>query len=126
MDRATRERLKAEAAKLKTERPPEPKPEKPKKEKPAEAPKAEQPRQEKKPKKPTRKEVRAAMEKSRLPDGSRFNVVYDATAARWSGTLTVGGQVFESDAGGVFKLLVKLDTKYRLSLVPPEKEPEQG
>src|SRR5205085_1578329 len=45
----------------------------------------------------------------RLPDGSEFRVTYDARAVKWSGTLTVtaaeGGEVFEGEAGAVFKLL---------------------
>ena len=53
----------------------------------------------------------------RLPDGSEFRVTYDAAAERWSGTLTVttpeGGQVFEGEAGGVFRLLTALDRQYR-------------
>jgi hypothetical protein len=53
----------------------------------------------------------------RLPDGSEFCVTYDAAAERWSGTLTVttpeGGQVFEGEAGGVFRLLTALDRQYR-------------
>jgi hypothetical protein len=53
----------------------------------------------------------------RLPDGSAFAVSHDAQAVQWSGALTVttpeGGQVFETAAGGVFKLLSALDGQYR-------------
>ena len=45
------------------------------------------------------------------------SAVDNAVAERWSGTLTVtttqGGQVFEGEAGGVFKLLTALDRQYR-------------
>lgn len=54
----------------------------------------------------------------RLPHGSRFEAAYDATALRWAGTLTVtlgGGEVvFRADSSGVWKLMGKLDTLYRL------------
>jgi hypothetical protein len=49
----------------------------------------------------------------RLPDGSGFNVVYDAGKEEWSGTLTVGSDTFTASASGVFKLLEKLDRLYR-------------
>jgi hypothetical protein len=55
----------------------------------------------------------------RLPDGSRFDVAYDAAAERWSGTLTVpavaGGEpaAFSAWASGVFRLLRILDDMYR-------------
>jgi hypothetical protein len=53
----------------------------------------------------------------RLPHASEFHVAYDAQAVKWSGTLTVttpeGGQVFEGEAGGVFRLLSLLDGMYR-------------
>ena len=61
------------------------------------------------------KAARPAVE--RLPDGSAFHVTYDAQTAKWVGTLTVttpgGGQVFEGEAGGVFRLLTALDRQYR-------------
>ena len=64
-----------------------------------------------------RKEKAVRPDVERLPDGSEFRVTYDATAVRWSGTLTVttpeGGKVFEGEAGGVFKLLSVLDGQYR-------------
>jgi hypothetical protein len=58
----------------------------------------------------------------RLPHGSKFEVVYDATRTQWVGTLTVGEAVFKDSAGGVFKLLGRLDEQYRKSLpaVSPE------
>ncbi len=53
----------------------------------------------------------------RLPDGSVFQVRYDAVAVMWSGALIIktetGEEVFESDASGVFKLLSRLDGQYR-------------
>lgn len=61
----------------------------------------------------------------RLPDGSKFEVVYDAARKQWSGTLTIGGQVFTDSSGGVFKLLHRLDRQYRKSR-PPEPPREPG
>ncbi len=55
----------------------------------------------------------------RLPDGSKYDLVYDATRTQWTGTLTIGEQVFTGSAGGVFKLLNRLDKQYRQSLAPP-------
>jgi hypothetical protein len=50
----------------------------------------------------------------RLPDGSRFNVVWDFAAVLWRGTLTLtDGTVFEGEASGVFRLLKNLDAMYR-------------
>jgi hypothetical protein len=54
----------------------------------------------------------------RLPDGAKFEVVYDATRTQWTGTLTIGARVFTGSAGGVFKLLNRLDRKFRQSLPP--------
>jgi hypothetical protein len=51
--------------------------------------------------------------KDRLPDGAVFHVEYSAAAQTWTGTLTVNGQVFKGTAGGVFRLLVKLDDDFR-------------
>jgi hypothetical protein len=53
-----------------------------------------------------------------LPDGSKFEVVYDANETRWNGTLTVGDKVFTGSAGNLFKLLNRLDQQYRRSLQP--------
>jgi hypothetical protein len=61
----------------------------------------------------------------RLPDGSRFAVVYDAGKEEWSGTLTVGAETFTASASGVFKLLSKLDRLYRASLPSAETAPSQ-
>jgi hypothetical protein len=57
----------------------------------------------------------------RLPDGSRFEVSYDAAKERWSGTLTVptpGGEpaTFTGSGSGLFPLLSSLDKQYRASL----------
>lgn len=54
----------------------------------------------------------------RLPNGSKFEAVYDASQTTWVGTLTVGEAVFKGSAGGVFKLLSRLDEQYRKSLPP--------
>ncbi len=58
-------------------------------------------------------------DRSRLPDGARFEASYDASAVLWTGSLTVpvpdGAPpitVTES-AGAVFTLLGVLDLKYR-------------
>ena len=75
----------------------------------AEAAKTVQPQQEK----------HATQHWERLPDGAKFVVVYDATRTQWTGTLTIGETVFTGSAGGVFKLLNRLDRQYRES-VPPE------
>jgi hypothetical protein len=56
----------------------------------------------------------------RLPDGSRYDVAYDATAQAWSGTLTIPGrEAFTASASGVFTLLSKLDGLYRATLPEP-------
>jgi hypothetical protein len=52
---------------------------------------------------------------NRLPDGATFCATYDAQAERWAGTLTIGGQVFEAEASGVFRLMEALDRLYRAS-----------
>jgi hypothetical protein len=52
----------------------------------------------------------------RLPDNSRFDVLYDAATLTWTGTLTIGEKVFEAQAGAVFRLLGVLDKMYRDSL----------
>lgn len=65
----------------------------------------------------------------RLPDGSCFEVRYDAGAQSWSGTLTVGPSRFTATAGGVFRLLSLLDRQYRDSLpvpgAPPAAPPDE-
>jgi hypothetical protein len=57
------------------------------------------------------------VQKGRLPDKSRFNVVYDAAKEQWFGTLEIvlpdRVKVFEAVASGEFKLLTCLDTQYR-------------
>jgi len=66
----------------------------------------------------------------RLPHGSEFRVTYDAGAQKWGGTLTVptpqGGQVFEGEAGAVFKLLSALDSQYRDWLAAQPTPPAGG
>jgi hypothetical protein len=66
----------------------------------------------------------------RLPHASEFRVTYDAQAVKWSGTLTVtaeeGGQVFEGEASGVFRLLSLLDGMYRQWLAARADQPPAG
>ncbi len=55
---------------------------------------------------------------TRLPHGSRFDVVYDAQGESWTGTLTVpiaGAEPagFTASSGGVFQLLRELDRLFR-------------
>jgi hypothetical protein len=57
----------------------------------------------------------------RLPDGSRFEVRYDAAKEQWSGSLTVpatGGEpaTFTGSGSGLFPLLTELDKQYRATL----------
>jgi hypothetical protein len=57
----------------------------------------------------------------RLPNGSRFEVSYDATKKRWSGSLSVptpGGSpaTFSGSGSGLFPLLSSLDKQYRATL----------
>jgi hypothetical protein len=57
----------------------------------------------------------------RLPDGSRFEVVYDATKQQWNGTLIIQGAdgtpaTFTGSGSGLFPLLSALDAQYRASL----------
>jgi hypothetical protein len=59
----------------------------------------------------------------RLPDGSCFEVRYDAAAETWSGTLTVGPSRFTATAGGVFRLLTLLDGQYRAALAAGGADP---
>jgi hypothetical protein len=62
----------------------------------------------------------------RLPDGARFDLVYDAAKEEWSGTLVIGSDTFTAAASGVFKLLTRLDQLYRKPVpatgVTPEDE----
>jgi hypothetical protein len=57
----------------------------------------------------------------RLPDGSRFEVRYDAAKEQWSGSLTVPGAegapaTFTGSGSGLFPLLASLDKQYRATL----------
>jgi hypothetical protein len=57
----------------------------------------------------------------RLPDGSQFEVRYDAVKEQWSGSLTIvtpeGGSVtFTGTGSGLFPLLTSLDKQYRATL----------
>jgi len=72
-----------------------------------EANKVQQPRTEKTP--------------GRLPDGSQFEVRYDAAKEQWSGTLTVptpqgAPLTFTGSGSGLFPLLSSLDKQYRAAL----------
>jgi hypothetical protein len=57
--------------------------------------------------------------KGRLPNLAKYEAVYDADKERWEGTLRIGDKVFEGAEGGIFRLLVKLDDRYRKSLRTP-------
>ena len=61
-------------------------------------------------------------------DGAEFAAAgyCDATTRTWSGKLVIGGQVIEREAGGVFRLLTKLDGAYRASAAPAAADPEAG
>jgi hypothetical protein len=56
-----------------------------------------------------------------LPDGSRFEVCYDAAKEQWSGSLTVPSPdrapaTFTGTGSGLFPLLSALDKQYRATL----------
>jgi hypothetical protein len=56
-----------------------------------------------------------------LPDGSRFEVCYDAALEQWSGSLTVptsdgAPATFTGTGSGLFALLSSLDRQYRATL----------
>jgi len=58
---------------------------------------------------------------SRLPDGSQFEVRYDATKEQWTGTLTIPSPegvpaLFTGSCSGLFRLLGNLDKLYRATL----------
>ena len=60
-------------------------------------------------------------EHSRLPDGTRFEVKYNAELQEWHGELILVNAVndiytFTERSSGVFRLLMKLDTLYRKHL----------
>lgn len=57
---------------------------------------------------------------TRLPNGSCFNVIYDAATQTWSGVLIIDGVSFDTSHSAVFKLLRKLDQMYRESLPKPD------
>jgi hypothetical protein len=62
-----------------------------------------------------------------LPDGSHFEMHYDATKSQWTGILTVpkpGGEPakFTGSGSGLFPLLIKLDRQYRATLEPAKQE----
>lgn len=62
----------------------------------------------------------AMRRKGRLPHGSRFEVEYDAGTQTWSGSLRIKGpsqdKPLEDSADALFKLLQKLDDQYRAYL----------
>jgi hypothetical protein len=51
--------------------------------------------------------------KGRLPDGAIFHVAYAAATESWSGTLTIGENVFHGSASALFHLLRHLDQQFR-------------
>jgi len=66
-------------------------------------------------------EKAARSQPGRLPDGSQFEVRYDAAKERWSGSLTVptpGGTpaTFTGSGSALFPLLANLDKQYRATL----------
>ncbi len=64
----------------------------------------------------SQQQPRVVHQHERLPNGAKFEVVYDASRTQWTGTLTIGEKAFTGSAGGVFKLLNRLDRQYRDSL----------
>ena len=57
----------------------------------------------------------------RLPDGSQFEVRYDAAKEQWSGSLTVPNPegalaTFTASGSGLFPLLTSLDKQYRATV----------
>jgi hypothetical protein len=63
----------------------------------------------------------AAPHAGRLPDGSRFEVQYDAAQEQWSGSLTVPGPdgepaTFTGSGSALFPLLSSLDRQYRATV----------
>lgn len=70
-----------------------------------------------------RKERPPAQTPSRLPNGSRYDVSFDAAKEAWSGTLTIPAAtpaetplLFSGSASAVVKLLSRLDAMYRVTL----------
>jgi hypothetical protein len=71
------------------------------------------------------KHERASPDK-RLPDGSTFEVRFDATKVEWAGTLTVpGAGTFTASARAVFTVLTRLDRRYRDTLPEPGEAPPE-
>jgi hypothetical protein len=69
---------------------------------------------------------RCEKEKRKLPDGSRFEVRYDAEKEQWSGSLTVPSPegapaTFTGLGSGLFPLLTSLDKQYRATLTSAAK-----
>ena len=67
------------------------------------------------------REKAAGPHTGRLPDGSRFEVGYDAAKELWTGSLTVptpGGApaTFSGSGSALFRLLTSLDQQYRATL----------
>jgi hypothetical protein len=70
---------------------------------------------------PPRKGKTDRRQPGRLPDGSRFEVCYDAAMEQWSGSLTVPTSdgppaTFSGTGSGLFPLLSSLDRQYRATL----------
>jgi hypothetical protein len=60
----------------------------------------------------------SAVKQERLPDGAKFEVVFNAEKTQWTGSLTIGASVFSGSAGALFTLLGRLDRQYRQTLSP--------
>jgi hypothetical protein len=70
---------------------------------------------------PPRQGKTARPHPGRLPDGSRFEVCYDAALEQWSGSLTVPSSdgapaTFTGMGSALFPLLSSLDSQYRDTL----------
>ncbi len=63
---------------------------------------------------------RASKQVGRLPHASRVDIIYDATAEEWFGSLVVDGVLFQGRASSQSKLMHELDTLYRKSLLPSQ------
>ena len=70
--------------------------------------------QEAEPQQPRRQVASAKHE--RLPDGAKFEAVYNAQLAQWAGSLTVEGETFTARAPALDTLTDKLDRRYQQRL----------
>lgn len=91
----------------------------------AEQRKAEKEQRKAKDARKTEGKSRGGPHAGRLPDGSRFEVAYDAAKQQWAGSLTVptaggGSATFTGAGSGLFPLLSALDVQYRASQGPAD------